>query len=216
MVRQQDIEEILSIIWEAEERGDTTASKIESKTKELQIETVFYELAKENLITVKGNKIMFTDAGRTLAKDITRRQRLAERLLYDVLEVESTESDSQACAFEHIISKEVEQSICTLLGHPRVCPHGSEIPAGECCQQAGKIIESIVRPLEMFKAGERGKIMYILTKDHPQLHKLMSLGITPGTVAKVHQVFPSFVVQVGETQIALENEVAKSIYLKKM
>lgn len=216
MVRQQDIEEILSIIWEAEERGDTSVAKIEAKTKELNIENVFYELAEENLITVESNKISFTERGRVLAKDITRRQRLAERLLYDVLEVESKESDSQACAFEHIISKEVEESICTLLGHPKVCPHGTEIPVGECCERAGKTIESIVRSLDIFKAGENGKIMYMLTKDHPQLHKLMSLGITPGTIIKVHQVFPSYVVQIGETQIALEKEVARNIYLKKV
>jgi Mn-dependent DtxR family transcriptional regulator len=39
----------------------------------------------------------------------------------------------EACKFEHILSPEATERICTFLGHPRTCPHGSPIPAGECC-----------------------------------------------------------------------------------
>ncbi|HKR94761.1 MAG TPA: iron dependent repressor, metal binding and dimerization domain protein, partial [Candidatus Angelobacter sp.] len=42
----------------------------------------------------------------------------------------------QACKFEHILSPEATTSICSFLGHPRTCPHGSPIPAGECCIEA--------------------------------------------------------------------------------
>lgn len=215
MTRQQDIEEVLSIIWETAEREIATLSKIKEAVAKTVKPDILQDLVNDNLIEIKDEKISFSEAGHKLVKDIIRRQRLAERLLYDVLEVPPGESDSQACAFEHIISKEVEKSICTLLGHPKQCPHGSTIPPGDCCKLAANTIESIVVSLDKFKAGERGKIIYILTKDHPQLHKLMSLGITPGTIIKIHQVFPSYVIQVGETQLALEKEVAKSIYLKK-
>lgn len=216
MTRQQDIEEVLGIVWEAEERGDTNREKINKKMRECSIGEILTDLEKEELIKISVSNISLSPKGRDKAKDVIRRQRLAERLLYDVLEVPSLESDSQACAFEHILSKGVEQSICTLLGHPKQCPHGSAIPSGDCCRLAGKTIESIVSSLDKFKAGEKGKIIYILTRDHPQLHKLMSLGIMPGTMLKIHQIFPSFVIQVGETQLALEEEVAKSIYLKKI
>jgi Mn-dependent DtxR family transcriptional regulator len=42
----------------------------------------------------------------------------------------------QACRFEHILSPEATDRICTFLGHPRTCPHGSLIPAGPCCLAA--------------------------------------------------------------------------------
>ncbi len=216
MTRQNDIEEVLSIIWEEEERGDKSLEKIKEKMEQQAYGDILDEMDKAGLIIFAGVMISFTEKGRLLAKDVIRRQRLAERLLYDVLEVPPSESDSQACAFEHIISKEVEESICTLLGHPRQCPHGSVVPEGDCCRRATTSLPSIVSSLDTFMAGDKGKILYILTKDHPQLHKLMSLGIMPGTVVKVHQIFPSYIVQVGETQLALEKEVAKSIYLKKI
>ena len=34
---------------------------------------------------------------------------------------------------EHILSPEATDRICSFLGHPRTCPHGSPIPAGQCC-----------------------------------------------------------------------------------
>jgi DtxR family transcriptional regulator, Mn-dependent transcriptional regulator len=216
MARQNDIEEVLSVIWEEEERGNTSLGKIKEKIEQQAYGDILDEMDKAGLINITGVIISLTERGRLLGKDVIRRQRLAERLLYDVLEVPPTESDSQACAFEHILSKEVEESICTLLGHPRQCPHGSVVPEGDCCRRAATSLPSIVSSLDTFRVGEKGKILYVLTKDHPQLHKLMSLGVMPGTVVKVHQIFPSYVVQVGETQLALEKEVAKSIYLKKV
>jgi DtxR family Mn-dependent transcriptional regulator len=44
-----------------------------------------------------------------------------------------TEIEQQACKFEHILSPEATDKICTFLGHPRTCPHGAPIPPGPCC-----------------------------------------------------------------------------------
>jgi Mn-dependent DtxR family transcriptional regulator len=46
---------------------------------------------------------------------------------------DEAEVAEEACKFEHILSPEATERICTFLGHPRTCPHGSPIPAGECC-----------------------------------------------------------------------------------
>ena len=40
---------------------------------------------------------------------------------------------TNACTFEHILSPEVTDRICTFLGHPKTYPHGSPIPPGDCC-----------------------------------------------------------------------------------
>jgi hypothetical protein len=82
-----------------------------------------------------GTRIVeLTRRGRERAGSIIRRHRLAERLFTDSLAMDSeTEIEQQACKFEHILSPEATDKICTFLGHPRTCPHGAPIPPGVCC-----------------------------------------------------------------------------------
>ena len=78
--------------------------------------------------------VELTERGRQRAADIIRRHRLAERLFTDSLALESeSEIEQQACKFEHILSPEATDKICTFLGHPKTCPHGAPIPRGNCC-----------------------------------------------------------------------------------
>src|SRR5438128_2017917 len=81
--------------------------------------------------------VELTPRGRQRAADIIRRHRLAERLFTDSLALDSeSEIEQQACKFEHILSPEATDKICTFLGHPRTCPHGAAIPMGRCCDVA--------------------------------------------------------------------------------
>jgi len=77
--------------------------------------------------------IQLTERGQSRARDVVRRHRLAERLFKDTFRIDDHEAHSQACKFEHIISPELDQRICSFLGHPTTCPHGNPIPPGECC-----------------------------------------------------------------------------------
>jgi putative ABC transport system ATP-binding protein len=78
--------------------------------------------------------LYFTERGRKRATDVIRRHRLAERLFMQTFKVEDEqEVEQQACKFEHILSPEATDRICTFLGHPETCPHGSPIPRGPCC-----------------------------------------------------------------------------------
>ncbi|HEV2689766.1 MAG TPA: ATP-binding cassette domain-containing protein [Bryobacteraceae bacterium] len=85
--------------------------------------------------TGDGSMIVeLTPRGRQRAADIIRRHRLAERLFTDSLALDSeSEIEQQACKFEHILSPEATDKICSFLGHPRTCPHGAPIPPGPCC-----------------------------------------------------------------------------------
>lgn len=212
----QKLEEALSIIWEEQEKKICCKEEIEKAIFEKLKEDILEYLIKEGYVTEENNSIKFTQKGEAIAKDIIRRQRLAERLLIDVLDLGRGEMDSDACELEHILSKEVEESICTLLGHPKECPHDHPIPVGDCCIKAKNLVESLVVSLSRLLPGEGGKIVYVLTHRHPQLHRLMSLGILPGARISVHQVSPSFVIQVEETQVALEHDIAKEIYVKRL
>jgi putative ABC transport system ATP-binding protein len=91
-------------------------------------------MADLRLLTVKeDHEVQLTDRGKSRARDVVRRHRLAERLFKDTFRIDEQEAHSQACKFEHIISPELDQRICSFLGHPTTCPHGNPIPPGECC-----------------------------------------------------------------------------------
>ncbi len=84
--------------------------------------------------------VELTPRGRQRAADIIRRHRLAERLFTDSLALDSeSEIEQQACKFEHILSPEATDKICSFLGHPRTCPHGAPIPPGPCCGRTANI-----------------------------------------------------------------------------
>jgi len=84
-----------------------------------------------------GGPSRFTGEGRQRAAGVIRRHRLAERLFTDTLALrDDAQIESNACTFEHMLSPEVTERICTFLGHPRRCPHGSPIPPGPCCGPA--------------------------------------------------------------------------------
>jgi putative ABC transport system ATP-binding protein len=83
--------------------------------------------------------VELTPRGRQRAADIIRRHRLAERLFTDSLALDSeSEIEQQACKFEHILSHEATDKICTFLGHPKTCPHGAPIPPGPCCGRSAR------------------------------------------------------------------------------
>jgi putative ABC transport system ATP-binding protein len=78
-------------------------------------------------------EVRLTETGSRRARDVVRRHRLAERLFTETFAIEDAEAQQQACRFEHIITPELDQRICSFLGHPKTCPHGNPIPPGPCC-----------------------------------------------------------------------------------
>ncbi len=86
-----------------------------------------------HLVALRNGEVDLTPAGSRRARDVVRRHRLAERLFKDTFAIEDSEARNQACKFEHIISPELDQRICSFLGHPKTCPHGNPIPPGDCC-----------------------------------------------------------------------------------
>ena len=72
------------------------------------------------LVTVleEEHKIQLTDRGKSRARDVVRRHRLAERLFKDTFRIDDHEAHSQACKFEHIISPELDAADLLFSGAP--------------------------------------------------------------------------------------------------
>ncbi len=211
----EKVEEILEAIWVAKENDCNSVDEIKKFINISVDDDMLDSLKRECLVTIQDNCINLTPAGELKAKSVIRKHRLAERLMVDVLGMDEESIEKPACEFEHVLSEGVEETICTLLGHPRKCPHGADIPEGICCLEERKQIDNIITTLDNVDTGKEVKIVYISTDQHSILHKLTSYGIIPGTVVSVHQKSPTLVIQTQNLQLAIEKNIGKNITVRK-
>ncbi len=209
------IEEMLEHIWIAEEEhGKAKREFLYDKFGHETADNLLRELAEKGQTDLHNSNIILTKTGRNKAKLIIRRHRLAERLLNDVLQVGDEAFERGACQFEHFVNEEILASICILLGHPVVCPHGKNIPPGDCCLKTKEALQPVVGPLSKLRTGVKAKLVYIATKSQESLNWLSTIGVVPGLKLTVHKRNPNIVIQFGETRLALDKDIAKDIYVR--
>ncbi len=208
--------EVLEALWTLEEKGQNSPAELFQEAATEVSDALLGALKSQDLIILDdARRVRLTKSGRGWAERIIRRHRLAERLICDVLGAHVDDSEDAACEFEHILADGITNSICTLLGHPRFCPHGKEIPVGECCRRDQEELKPILVSCDQLDVGESGAIAYFCTTGHTRMLKLSSLGLAPGNRLKLLQKWPSCVLQCDETEIALEDEVARNIYVRR-
>lgn len=207
----ESAEEILEALWiQTEEQGKKPLELGASRD-----EPAVEELIRLGLIRRDSDHIYLLDKGKIYAMGCVRRHRLAERLMVDILDVKKKNMDEVSCKFEHLLHKDLEDNVCTLLGHPKICPHGKPIPAGKCCRErkrrgALKFLAS----LDELDPKDKGQVAYLQAKDKDQMQKLISMGALPGVSIALLQKFPSYVFQIGQSQFAIDRELAQSIYVR--
>ncbi len=209
------MDEILELIWTLREEGKPTKSRILERTEEERPEALLSELVGAGLVEVGGEEVRLTRACEEQARGIIRRHRLAEVLLQNLFDLDSSQVESSACKFEHILTTPVTDSVCSFLGHPPVCPHGRPIPRGECCDRIRTEIHPLVTRLSDAGLGDAVRIVFITPKSRKRLDKLSSLGIVPGCRLRLLQRNPSFVLQLGETTVAVDRDITDEIYVKR-
>jgi DtxR family Mn-dependent transcriptional regulator len=172
-------------------------------------------MEKSGLVAISDNEVQLAEKGEARARDLTRRHRLAERLFHDVLEVGMQESEETACEVEHFLSPSVTDSVCSFLGHPPTCPHGKPIPRGECCSRYKAEMKPLVMKLKELDIGSKGRIVFIVPSENSRLERLASMGILPGSIIRLKQKRPSFVLEIDETTLAIDSLIAEEIYVKE-
>jgi len=208
-------EEILESLWIATEEKGENAAHLET-LRIGQDDEALAELVKLAYVEVHGERVHLRKEGRSEARMTVRRHRLAERLMMDILDIKGISGDERACEFEHLLHHGVDTKICTLLNHPTTCPHGKPIPPGSCCEQARQEGEVGVVALTELKAGERGEIAYLSATDVSKMQKLMSMGVLPGSELQVTRTFPSYIFKVGHSEFAVDSELAREIFIRKV
>ena len=210
------VDEYIEAVWILTEKGTCTVPLLKEYFNEEYDQSVADQLISQDLAVIDADtqEITYTEKGTERGRLLIRAHRLAERLLYDVLRIEDYEI--AACEFEHILDTDLIDGICTLLGHPRRCPDGLPIPEGACCRAEQKTIRSPSVSLLELQPEESGRVVAVNADNDHQLHLLDNLQIRPGTVLKVHQVSPSIVIECDGSTIAIDEEVASSIYVWRL
>lgn len=208
-------DEILELIWTLREEGRATRPQLLRTTQEEHPERLLEELLAASLVESSGDDVRLTPSGEERARGIIRRHRLAEVLLHNLFDLDNLQIESSACQFEHILTAAVTESVCTFLGHPPVCPHGRSIPRGECCDKIRTEIKPLVTRLSDAGIGDTARIVFITPKSRKRLEKLSALGIVPGSRLRLVQRTPSFVLQIGETTVAVDRDITDEIYVKR-
>lgn len=207
-------DEILECIWSMREKGLNKYEDVMEGVANGDTSDLIRKMEKAGFVSLSGDEVKLTEKGEVRARDLTRRHRLAERLFHDVLEVSMKESEETACEIEHFLSPSVTDSVCSFLGHPPTCPHGKPIPRGSCCSKYSAEFKPLVMQLKGLEVGTRGRIVFIRPSQGSRLERLASMGIIPGSIIKLKQKRPSFILEIDETTLAVDNLIAEEIYVK--
>ena len=205
-------EDILERLWIIGKENEEicTLKKLDLKENNAGLK----ELQSHKLVNLKAGKLELTKTGLKEAAYAIRRHRLAERLLTDMIYASKDFLEEAACKFEHGLRRGIDENICVLLGHPRLCPHGRPIPKGKCCLEEIHQTPRIISKLSDVITGQEGDVAYLQTKDSKKIQRMISMGILPGTRIKMMQTFPTYVFQLGLSQVAVDKEIADEIYVR--
>ncbi len=215
MTRNDEQDEHIEQLWYMKEQGEVAVDFLKKAMKKAFDPKMLEALFARGFVRMDADKktIELTEDGEARARQLIRAHRLAERLIADVLG--GGDLEQIACEFEHTVSLELVNGICTLLGHPKECPHGMAIPEGECCKLAKKNEFSFIIPLTDLKVGESARVAYINCKNDQQIHKLDGLCVRPGTVVRLHQNYPTYVIECEGASIALDKGIVANISVWK-
>ena len=132
----EHVEMYLKAIWHIKERGEDV--KISNIAKMLNVRQpsvvqMLKKLHAKNLVTYNKAGVKLSEEGQRIGSSMMRNSRLLEVLMDSALKVDIDEE--MVCGIEHHMNKQFTDALCTMLGHPRKCPHKHDIPKGECCKK---------------------------------------------------------------------------------
>lgn len=229
----ENIEEYLEVIYKYGIKKEHVSTTTISKQLEIAPGSVTQMLKKlEDLgyidyIPYKG--AILTDNGTKIAQKITRKHRILERFLADILKIKEENVHIQACNMEHSLSDEAERAMCHMLDYPDKCPGERPIPAcdlnfsscEECVNENSDIEEIGIRngnliSISQLYNNESGKVLFIRGNSNV-LKKLIGIGIAIGTtvsVKKINQLDDVINVCVNDLSIKLTSEIANNVFVK--
>src|SRR5208337_3788518 len=141
-------EDYLKSILEAESEGETVISARLAdwhKVSPPAVTMALRRLKKDGLVRIaNGGEVRLTTAGRKIARRLTLRHHLIERMLCELFGMEWWKVHDEAERLEHAVSPDFEAKLLAKLGSDGACPHGnlSEVESPASRRRRGLVLLS--------------------------------------------------------------------------
>ncbi len=173
-------EDYLKAILEAEGEGETVISATLAHWLNVSppaVTMAVRRLKKDGLVRVNAEgRVSLSSSGRKIARKLTERHHLIERMLSEIFGMEWYQVHDEAERLEHAVSPAFEAKLVAKLGRGRPCPHGnlSELESPASRRRRGLVLLSDAEP------GETYTVSGIYERDRKLLEFLESRDIRPG------------------------------------
>lgn len=173
-------EDYLKAIHEAESEGESVISATLAhwlKVSPPAVTMALRRLKKDGLVRVQSDgRVTLSAAGRRIARKLTLRHHLIERMLNEMFGMEWWKVHDEAERLEHAVSPDFEAKLLARLGRGGACPHGnlSEVESPASRRRRGLQLLSEADP------GRSYQVSGIYERDRHLLEFLEARGIRPG------------------------------------
>ncbi|WP_458453877.1 metal-dependent transcriptional regulator [Methanobrevibacter sp.] len=229
----ENIEEYLEVLYRNGSNGEQVSTTQLSKDLGIAPGSVTQMLKKlEDLGYIlytpyKGATL--TQEGMKIAQKITRKHRILEKFLLDILKVKEENIHEQACEMEHALSDEAERALCTMLHHPDLCPDENIIPACdfdfESCHQcySQKDFDQVINrkfnllSISELNADTEGTISFI-RGNNELLNEIDDFGVKIGQHLKYefdeNDASADYLVNIDDEELNIPVEMANNIFIR--
>lgn len=178
-------EDYLKSILEAETEGETVISARLAQLLKVSppaVTMALRRLKRDGLVRVGSTgEVSLTAGGRKIARKLTLRHHLIERMLSEMFGMEWWKVHDEAERLEHAVSPDFEAKLLAKLGSAGACPHGnlSEMESSASRRRRGLVL------LVDAELGTNYTVSGIYERDRGLLEFLEHRGIRPGARLKV-------------------------------
>jgi DtxR family Mn-dependent transcriptional regulator len=226
-----NIQEYLQTLYSLEEEGVlATTTEIAKRLgfAPPSVTEMLKRLAERGHVRYEPYKgVVLTDRGRLIARKVTRKHRILERFLHDILKIRGDNAHKQACEMEHALSDEAENGLCKILQSPDECPDGNPIPICDknikdcvACEPAedGTTSRRIqLLPLCALRPGQKAIVRFI-RGGRMAVKRLCDLGVTAGTQIQLKSCAPlagPVEITVRGSSLAIGHGLAAKIFVEE-
>jgi DtxR family Mn-dependent transcriptional regulator len=208
-------EDYLKSILQAETEGETVISARLAQLLKVSppaVTMAVRRLKKDGLVRVENSgEVRLTSAGRKIARKLTLRHHLIERMLAEMFGMEWWKVHDEAERLEHAVSPDFEAKLLARLGRGGACPHGnlSEVENPASRRHRGLVLLAEADP------GRSYRVSGIYERDRDLLEFLEARGIRPG--AKISLIERNYdktlSIRTGAKTMVLGRPAAEKVWL---
>jgi DtxR family Mn-dependent transcriptional regulator len=211
-------EDYLKAILEAESEGESVISATLAHWLSVSppaVTMALRRLKKDGLVKVQADgRVGLTPAGRKIARKLTLRHHLIERMLSEIFQMEWYKVHDEAERLEHAVSPDFEAKLLSRLGRGGACPHGnlSELESPASRRRRGLSL------LSETQTGYRYRVSGIYERDRHLLEFLEARGIRPGAdLGLVERNYDSTLsIRSAAGLIVLGSQAAEKIWVSRL